>query len=103
MLTPLNTIFLRETVKEMYLERRRGGKGEEERQTRNTVRKTFVFSRFQLVWCNSPTGRRVGFSVPPSRTSKKNLISTVHTVEALESNTGKPVSMFPFQSDTILF
>lgn len=46
------------------------------------VRKTFVFSRFPLVWCNSPTGSRVAFSEHPSRTSKQNLISKPpYTVE----------------------
>lgn len=42
-----------------------------------------MFSGFQLVWCNSPIGRRVSFFVPPSRTSKKkpDIQTTVHTVE----------------------
>lgn len=39
MLTPLNTIFVRETVKEKYWERWRGGKGKRERE-RQTKRQS---------------------------------------------------------------
>lgn len=79
MLTLLNVVFLREAAKEILgkMERRKvkGGKTDK-------IRKTFVFSRFPLVWCNSPTGRRVAFSEPPSRTSKQNLVSKPpYTVE----------------------
>lgn len=83
MLTPLNMIFVRETVKEKYWERWRGGKWKRERDRQKDSREDLVFSRFQLVWCNSPIGRRVAFSVPPSRTSKKmpDIQTTVHTVE----------------------
>ncbi len=76
---------------------------EEERQKDSL--KDHVFSGFQLVWCNSPIGRRVAFSVPPSRTSKKNLISKLLYTQQNhldESNTGKPVSMITFQSDAVL-
>lgn len=52
------------------MERRKVKGGETDK-----VRKTSVFSRFPLAWCNSPTGRRVAFSEPPNRTSKQNLIS----------------------------
>lgn len=79
------------------MERRKVKGGETDK-----VRKTFVFSRFPLVWCNSPTGRRVAFSEPPSRTSKQNLISkpSYNQWKHLESNTGKAVSVFIFEPDT---
>lgn len=81
MLTPLNMIFVRETVKEKYWERWRGGKWKRERDRQKDSREDLVFSGFQLVWCNSPIGRRVAFSVPPSRTSKKmpDIQTTVHS------------------------
>lgn len=88
MLTTAQRAFSRGgAAKEKYWERWRGGKRREERQTK--VRKTFVFSRFPLVWRNSPTARGVAFSEPPSRTSKQNLISktTVHNSRNIWSPT----------------
>lgn len=82
MLTPLNTIFVGRPWK-----RNIGKDGEGERGRRRDrqkdSQKDLVFSGFQLVWCNSPIGRRVAFSVPPSRTWKKkpDIQTTVHTVE----------------------
>lgn len=83
MLTPLNTIFVRETVKEKHWERWRDEESERRRDRQKDRQKDLVFSGFQLVCCNSPIGRRVAFSVPPSRTSKKqpDIQTTVHTVE----------------------
>lgn len=90
--------FEREILGKMERRKVKGGETDK-------VRKTSVFSRFPLAWCNSPTGRRVAFSEPPSRTSKQNLISKPPYTQQkhLESNTGKPVSVFLFEPEAELF
>lgn len=62
------------------------GKSESKRDRQKDSEKDFVFSGFQLVLCNSPTGSGVAFSVLPSRTSKKkpDIQTTEHTVETFE-------------------
>lgn len=85
MLTPLNTTFVREAVKEKILGKMEKGRVKV-RERQKDSEKDFVFSGFQLVLCNSPTGSGVAFSVLPSRTSKKkpDIQTTEHTVETFE-------------------